>query len=244
MNPTIRMEDKSNFNTRSFWIRSSSLSQSWRVDCMRRRTRRSLDGNDMGTSTIPSWERNRNIDDPLMGTAWEHRLAPKEEEADQQIWPQTLKLFFFYFSSSSLGFVVCHALCCSLCIPTARSLARPLSCCFSPVYSGAHTFVDSAANGDKKQLKEEEAFDMGGGAGRGKFKGKPTGRRHFSTPEEMGMCAEQDFLYPFDLSRFSWLLRCCIPFFMWGLHWCESLVLMLLDLQPPAPRPNLEVSSG
>ena len=27
---------------------------------------------------------------------------------------------------------------------------------------------------------------MGGGAGRGKFKGKPTGRRHFSTPEEMG----------------------------------------------------------
>jgi len=26
---------------------------------------------------------------------------------------------------------------------------------------------------------------MGGGAGRGKFKGKPTGRRHFSTPEEM-----------------------------------------------------------
>lgn len=53
------------------------------------------------------------------------------------------------------------------------------------MYSGAHTFVDSAANGDKKQLKEEEAFDMGGGAGRGKFKGKPTGRRHFSTPEEM-----------------------------------------------------------
>ncbi|CAK9861863.1 hypothetical protein CY35_12G062200 [Sphagnum magellanicum] len=26
---------------------------------------------------------------------------------------------------------------------------------------------------------------MGSGAGRGKFKGKPTGRRHFSTPEEM-----------------------------------------------------------
>ncbi|KAH7431444.1 hypothetical protein KP509_08G048100 [Ceratopteris richardii] len=26
---------------------------------------------------------------------------------------------------------------------------------------------------------------MGKGAGRGKFKGKPTGRRHFSTPEEM-----------------------------------------------------------
>jgi len=35
---------------------------------------------------------------------------------------------------------------------------------------------------------------MGGGAGRGKFKGKPTGRRHFSTPEEMGMyCGTRSF---------------------------------------------------
>lgn len=31
-----------------------------------------------------------------------------------------------------------------------------------------------------------ELIAMGAGAGRGKFKGKPTGRRHFSTPEEMG----------------------------------------------------------
>ena len=32
---------------------------------------------------------------------------------------------------------------------------------------------------------------MGSGAGRGKFKGKPTGRRHFSTPEEMGTFARK-----------------------------------------------------
>lgn len=32
---------------------------------------------------------------------------------------------------------------------------------------------------------------MGKGAGRGKFKGKPTGRRHFSTPEEMAAGTSQ-----------------------------------------------------
>ncbi len=46
----------------------------------------------------------------------------------------------------------------------------------------------------QRERKEGRKQKMGSGAGRGKFKGKPTGRRHFSTPEEMGMLVSQPFL--------------------------------------------------
>lgn len=43
--------------------------------------------------------------------------------------------------------------------------------------------------------------------GRGKFKGKPTGRRQFSTPEEMGKHTNYPYLKPIV---YSTLLSCLI----------------------------------
>ena len=53
---------------------------------------------------------------------------------------------------------------------------------------------------------------MGKGAGRGKFKGKPTGRRHFSTPEEMS----KFHLFFFSLS---------LPFlcFRFDVNYCDKM---------------------
>ena len=50
--------------------------------------------------------------------------------------------------------------------------------------------LDTTTSQSRSQREEQGATTMGSGAGRGKFKGKPTGRRHFSTPEEMGTFAK------------------------------------------------------